>query len=143
MNVDLLHPDLSYKIVGCAFETYNEIGSGHKERVFQNAFAISLRNAGLKVKEELYFPVEFKKSIVGKNFFDFLVKSLVVVEVKASDRFTKSHFDQLQNYLVVSKLKLGILVSFGRTEVKFKRVLNIELLNKERELSVVQSSNNL
>jgi GxxExxY protein len=132
VKVNLLHPELSYKIVGCAFETYNEIGSGHKEKVFQKAFAISLRNAGLEVKEQIPFPVEFKESIVGKNYFDFLINREVVIEIKTADRFTKSNFEQLHNYLTVSNLKLGILVSFGRTEVKFKRVLNIELLNKEK-----------
>ena len=133
MKVDLLYPELSYKIVGCAFETYNEIGSGHREKVFHKAFAISLRNANIEVKEELYFPVQFKKSIVGKNYFDFLINNEVIVEIKTSDRFTKSHFEQLQNYLVVSNLKLGLLVSFGRNEVKFKRALNVELLNKEKQ----------
>ena len=133
MKADLLHPELSYKIVGCAFETYNEIGAGHKEKVFQRAFGICLGNAGLQVKEQLPYPVEFKESIVGKNFFDFLINNQIVVEIKTSDRFTKAHFEQLQNYLIVSKLKLGILVSFGRSEVKFKRVLNIELLNKEKQ----------
>ncbi|MBI3500615.1 MAG: GxxExxY protein [Bacteroidetes bacterium] len=132
MKVDLLYPELSYKIVGCAFETFNEIGGGHREKVFQKAFGISLKNASLEIKEQLLFPVKFKKSIVGKNYFDFLINNQIVVEIKTSDRFTKSHFEQLQNYLVVSNFKLGILVSFGRSEVKFKRVLNIELLNKEK-----------
>ena len=134
----MLHPELSYKIVGCAFEAYNEIGAGHKEKVSQKAFGICLRNTGLNVKEQLPYPVEFKESIVGKNYFDFLVNDLVVVEIKTADRFTKSHFEQLQNYLVVSRLKLGILVSFGRSEVKFKRVLNVDLLNKEKQQLVGQ-----
>lgn len=138
MKVDLLHPELSYKIVGCAFETYNEIGSGHKEKVFQKAFGISLRNGGLEIKEQIPFPVEFKESIVGKNYFDFLVNNQIVVEIKTADRFNKSHFEQLQNYLIVSNLKLGILVSFGRTEVKFKRVLNVDLLNREKQQLINQ-----
>ncbi len=133
MKVDLLFPELSYKIVGCAFETYNEIGGGHKEKVFQKAFCISLKNAGLEVKEQLFFPVTFQKNEVGKNYFDFMVNDSVVVEIKTADRFTKSHFEQLQNYLIVSNLKLGLLVSFGRAEVKFKRVLNVDLLNREKE----------
>ncbi len=35
--------------------------------------------------------------------------------------------------MIISKLKLGLLICFGRTEVKYKRVLNIELLNQERQ----------
>ena len=134
MKADLLYPDLSYKIVGCAFEVFNEIGGGHKEITFHNGLRVAFDKAGIKFKEELYYAVKFQNVSVGKNYFDFLVDDKIVVEIKSSDRFVKSHFDQLLNYLVISNLKLGILISFGRTEVKFKRVLNVELLNKEKAL---------
>lgn len=133
MKQDLLYPELSYKVIGCAFEVYNEIGGGHKELTYHNALEIAFKNKGLECKSELYYPVKFQSVSVGKNYFDFLVDEKVVVEIKSADRFTKANFDQLINYLVVSNLKLGLLISFGRTEVKYKRVLNIELLNKERE----------
>lgn len=45
--------------------------------------------------------------------------------------FQKKHFDQILNYLIVSNLKLGILLVFGRDEIKFKRIVNIDLINKE------------
>ena len=134
MKADLLYPDLSYKIVGCSFEVFNEIGGGHKELTFHNALEVAFRKAELSYKSELYFPVRFQNVSVGKNYFDFLVDDKIVVEIKSSDRFVKSHFDQLLNYLVVSNLKLGLLIAFGRTEVKFKRILNIEMLNKEKTL---------
>ena len=38
---DLIYPELSYKIVGCAYEVFNEIGGGHKEKTYQNAMKIS------------------------------------------------------------------------------------------------------
>jgi GxxExxY protein len=96
--------------------------------------------AGLQVQRELYSPLTFKGHIVGKNFFDFLVNESVVVELKTSDRFLKPHFEQLENYLVNARLKLGLLISFGRHEVKFKRILNTELLNAERESQRQQNS---
>ena len=134
MKSDLLYPDLSYKIVGCSFKVFNEIGGGHKELTFHNALAVALGKDELPFKSKLYFPVNFQNVSVGKNYFDFLVDDKIVVEIKSSERFVKSHFDQLLNYLVVSNLKLGLLIAFGRTEVKFKRILNIELLNKEKAL---------
>jgi GxxExxY protein len=140
MKVDLLYPELSYKIVGCAFEVFNEIGGGHKEITFHNAMALAIKSANIPFKDEIYFPVKFRQETVGKNYFDFLVEDKIVVEIKSSDRFVKSHFDQLVNYLVVSNLKLGILIAFGRTEVKFKRILNVELLNKEKEIINSQNS---
>lgn len=37
-----LYKDLSYEIVGAAFEVHNELGCGFLEKVYQEAFAIAL-----------------------------------------------------------------------------------------------------
>ncbi|MBI4946838.1 MAG: hypothetical protein HY840_10625 [Bacteroidetes bacterium] len=34
---DLLYPELSYAIVGCAYDVYNELGFGHHEKYYQRA----------------------------------------------------------------------------------------------------------
>ena len=44
---DLIYPELSYKIIGCAFEIYNELGFGHAEKYYQKAMAIALKRRGL------------------------------------------------------------------------------------------------
>lgn len=140
MKQDLLFPELSYKIVGCAFDVFNELGGGHKEITYHKAFAVCFKKKEIPYKENLFSPVRFQLVTVRKNFFDFLLDEKIVVEIKSADRFVKANFDQLLNYLVVSNLKLGILISFGRSEVKYKRVLNIELLNKEKELFSEENS---
>ncbi|MEO6883953.1 MAG: GxxExxY protein [Bacteroidia bacterium] len=131
-NKKIIFPELSYKIVGAAFDVYNEIGGNHKELVYQKALFESFKKNNIKTEQQVFNSIKFENKIIGKNYFDFLVDSKIVVEIKSTDRFSKSHYDQLLNYLIISKLKLGILISFGRNEVKFKRVLNIELLNKEK-----------
>ena len=128
----LIFPELSYKIVGSAFEVFNNLGGGHKEIVYQRALFEMFRRGNIAVKQQVFNPVKINSKVMGKNYFDFLVDDKIVVEIKSTDKFSKSHFDQLLNYLIVSKLKLGILVSFGRDEVKYKRVLNINLLNEEK-----------
>jgi GxxExxY protein len=127
MKQDLLYLNLSYKIVGCAFEVFNEIGGGHKEITYQNAMKVAFKNSGLLYKSELFYPVKFQNVSVGKNYFDFLIEEKIVVEIKSADRFVKANFDQVLNYLITSNLKPGLLISFGRTEVMLKRILNIEL----------------
>lgn len=79
---DLLFPELSYKIMGCAFEVFNEIGFGHPEKFYQRALAEALRKNGLPFTEQLYFPVKFNDKIVGKMFFDFLVEDKIIIELK-------------------------------------------------------------
>jgi GxxExxY protein len=125
---DLIFPELSYKIIGCAFEVFNSIGGGHKESVYQNAMKVALTEKGLKFTEQQYYPVKFNNVVVGKNFFDFYVEEKVIVELKSSTRFTKPHYDQVLNYLHVSDIKLALLISFGIEEVRAKRVVNFKTI---------------
>ena len=122
---DLVHSDLSYKIVGVAFTVFNELGHGHLEKVYQRAFALEFKRVGLTYKEQEYCPVVFKEQIVGKNYFDFLVEGQVIVELKRRAYFSKKHMDQITNYLKVSDLKLGLLIGFSTEGVRFKRIVNI------------------
>jgi GxxExxY protein len=126
---DLVYPELSYKIIGCAFEVFNSIGGAHKEVVYQKAMSIALKEKGLAFTEQTYYPVKFKDVVVGKNFFDFHVEEKVVVELKSANHFSKLNYDQVLNYLNVSKVKLALLISFGTEEVRCKRVVNFQELN--------------
>jgi acyl-CoA thioesterase len=130
---DLIYPELSYKIIGCAYKVFNEIGGGHKEITYHKSFGIALKKDSVSYKENIYFPVKFKNETVEKGYFDYLVEERIIVELKSRDRLVKKDFEQLANYLKNSNLKLGILIAFGRTEVKFKRIINIELLNEEKK----------
>lgn len=128
---DLVFPDLSYKIIGCAFEVFNQLGSGHKEIVYHKALAIAFGVQKLNFTEEVYYPVEFNNVVVGRNFFDFLIQDKVIVEIKSLSRFSKAHFEQTSNYLNVSGLKLALLINFGKENVQCKRVVNFKTINSD------------
>ena len=135
---DLIYPDLSYKIIGCAYKVFNAIGGGHKEIVYQRAMAVALKVNGLSFAEQHCYPVKFNNVVVGKNFFDFYVDEKIVVELKPATRFTKSNYDQVVNYLNVSDLKLALLISFGTEEVRCKRIVNFKELNKKTDSNVLK-----
>jgi len=123
---DLVYPELSYKIVGCAFEVFNELGFGHAEKYYQKAMAIALKNADLNFKEQFYAPLKFQGELVGKLYLDFLVEDKVIIELKKSDRFSKSNIDQVNQYLLSSKLQLALLINFSSKGIISKRLVNIE-----------------
>ena len=116
---------MSYSIVGCAFEVYNELGSGFPEKYYQKALAIELKTKQIIFTEQVYFPLEFKNELIGKNYFDFLIDDKIVVELKRGNHFSKSHFDQILRYLKVSNKKLGLLINFASEGVQVKRILNL------------------
>src|SRR5262245_44255144 len=93
---DLIYPELSYQLIGCAFEVYNELGFGHHEKYYQRSYAISLSAKFLKFKEQVYSPLKFKGHIVGKFFLDFLVEDKVIVELKKDNKYSKQHIDQVK-----------------------------------------------
>lgn len=121
---DLVEPELSYKIIGCAFNVHNEIGGGHHEKYYQRALAEEFRRQNLKCKEQEYYPLEYKGKTIGKHFLDFVVESKIVVEVKKGSQYSKKHINQVMEYLKVSNLELALLVSFGNEKVSFERIVN-------------------
>lgn len=123
---DLIYPELSYQIVGCAFQVQNEIGGGHHEKYYQRALSESFRNAGILFQQQVYYPLQYQNKTVGKNFLDFLVDGKVVVEIKKGEKFSKRHIDQVLEYLKTSGLKLAILINFGSHEVAFRRIVNFD-----------------
>ena len=124
IRTDLLYPELSYKIVGALFEVFNKLGPGYLEKYYQRAIAVSLKEVGLKFKEQLYAPLIFKEVKIGKCFFDFLVEDKIVLELKTGDRCSKKDIEQIHSYLKINKLQLGLLINFTSQGVRFKRILN-------------------
>ena len=97
---DLVYPDECYKIIGAAMDAHNKLGYGYEEKTYQKAMAIALSKIGLQFVEQLYAPVMFEGEIVDRNFFDFLVNGLIVVELKRGDHFATAHIEQVFNYLI-------------------------------------------
>lgn len=122
---DLLYPELSYQIVGCAYDVFNEIGFGHPEKFYQRAFAEALKKKNLPFTEQHYFPIKFNDKIIGKMFFDFLVDEKVLIELKKNAHFSKQNIDQVNQYLKTTSLQLAILINFSSTGVIYKRMVNI------------------
>lgn len=122
---DLVYPDLSYEIIGCAYQVWDELGWGHLEKVYQRALAIAFKSKNIGYKEQIHYPLKFKNELVGKGILDFLVNEKIVVEIKKDDLYSKAHIEQVLNYLKLTQCQLGILINFTKDGVKFKRIVNI------------------
>jgi len=121
---DLLYPELSYRIIGIAFDVYNELGAGYNEKYYEKALAEGFLKNELRFGEQLACPISYNGKIIGKRFLDFLVEDKIIVEIKKGSRFSKSHIDQVLEYLKINNLKLAILINFANNGVIFKRIVN-------------------
>ena len=114
----------SYKIIGCCYELYNQIGAGHREKTYQKGLEKLFTENGVGYQAQYYLSIKVNDEIIDKHFFDFLLDDKTVLEIKTGNHFHRRDIDQLYSYLKSSKLKLGILVNFSSNGVHFKRVLN-------------------
>jgi len=124
MTEEYLYQELTKKIINSCFKTYNQLGYGCPERVYQKSFEIELQNANIRYQRELYAKILYGGKIAGRFYLDFLIENKVALELKVRRNMYESDWIQLLNYLKATKLQLGILAVFTRDKVKIKRVIN-------------------
>jgi len=122
----IVYPKLSYKIIGIAYEVFNEIGFGKEEKYYQRAFEIVLKDKKLRYEREKTIPIKFKEKSIGRYFLDFVVEDKIVVELKVRPCLGYVHIKQTMNYLKSANYKLAILIYFTKTGVKFRRIINLK-----------------
>lgn len=120
---DLVYKELSYQIVGILFKVYNELGGGYQEKYYQRALSLELKKLGIDFKEQVMVNLNYDSRSIGRYFLDFVIEDKIVLEIKVAPRFYSRDVKQILAYLGTTGLLLGILVSFGRSELKFKRIL--------------------
>lgn len=119
-NKEVLYPELSYKIVGLAFEVHNELGRFAREKQYADLLEQKLKS------ENVLYKREYRIGDSG-NIVDFLVdgKEQILLELKTVRFLNRSHFRQMQNYLQRTRIKLGLLINFSDEHLSPRRVLLI------------------
>jgi GxxExxY protein len=121
--MELLHKDITEKVIGAAFEVYRELGYGFLEKVYKKAMVHELTLMGVGCEEEPPTPAMYKGVKLLDYFGDLLVEDVVMVELKAHTNYQTDDEAQLLNELKASNSKVGLLINFGRDGVKFKRMV--------------------
>ena len=110
--------EISYKIRGCIFEVYNQLGPGLLESVYQHILRYELEKQGLIVKMEVALPVIYDDKLFDIGFrLDLLVNEKVIIEIKSVEKLAEVHHKQVITYLKLSNIKLGILVNFNSDDI--------------------------
>ena len=128
-----LHEELTGKILQIAFDVANGLGCGFLEKVYENALAVGLRQAGLKVSQQIPVRVLYRGQTVGEYVADMVVGGAVLVEVKATEQQHPIYIAQTLNYLKATGLPVGLLLNFGRPKLAYKRLVSKKLLEGKED----------
>lgn len=118
---DFLHENLSYKIRGCVFNVYNQLGFGHKENIYQKALALEFGKTNLNFTTEEPLPIIYQSKKVGTYRPDFVIDNKIIIEIKAVPFMPKSYETQLTYYLKGTNYKLGFIINFGSPKLDIRR----------------------
>ena len=131
---ELLYKDEVFKLVGFCMEIHRELGKGHDEVIYKDAFVVELQRAKIPFDRELKYEISYKGVILLHHYrADFVVWKRILFEAKAVEMLTEAHVKQVLNYLAASKLELGLLVNFGADSLEWKRVI-LSQKNKPEQL---------
>ncbi|PLX22556.1 MAG: GxxExxY protein [Ignavibacteria bacterium] len=121
--------DLTYQIIGCAYDVHSELGPGLFEKTYRVCLEHVLREKGLSVESELALPVCFRGNQLEAGCrIDLLVEDKVIVELKAVEKLVPAHKAQVITYLRLSKITHGLLFNFNEQNLRngIQRVINTE-----------------
>jgi GxxExxY protein len=119
---ELLHKELTSKILKIFYDIYNELGYGFLERVYQNALFYELKLNGFDVLAQKKLKVFYKEIEVGEYIADIIVNDLVVLELKAQEYLVEANEFQLINYLKSTDCEVSLLLNFGKKPEFIRKV---------------------
>jgi GxxExxY protein len=114
---------ITEKIIGCAYDVSNSLGSGFIEKVYGNALYHRAVKQGLRAVQQYQMKVMYDGVLVGEFFADLLIEELVLVELKAVRELEDIHVAQAMNYLKASGLPVCLLINFGRPKIEIRHLV--------------------
>jgi GxxExxY protein len=115
----LHHQELTERIIGLAIEVHRHTGPGLLESFYAAALCRELEHAGLQVRREVGIPAMYNGEPLPLGFrADILVEEIVILEIKAVPALLPVHDTQLQTYLRMSRLPVGLVLNFHAPRLK-------------------------
>jgi GxxExxY protein len=121
---EIVTNQISEQVIGAAFRVINTLGVGFLEKVYENALAHELREAGLHVSQQHAIKVRYDGVVVGDYTADPLVEEVIVVELKEVKALDRVHAVQCINYLKATGLRICLLLNFGQPRLEIQRIAN-------------------
>jgi len=122
---ELIYKEEVYKIIGCCYNVYNEMGSGFLEAVYQECLELELAKQHVPTDSQLELELYYGDKLLKQKYIpDFICYGEVIVEIKAVKSLAPEHTAQLLNYLKITNKKVGLLINFASyPKLELKRIV--------------------
>jgi len=119
--------EISKIIVDCAYRVHKSLGPGLLESTYEACMYYELDKNNLVVHKQKVLPVIYDNLKLEAGYrIDLLVENKVIIELKSVKKLDDVHTAQMITYLRLSDCKLGLLINFNVSLIKYgiKRIVN-------------------
>ncbi|QTE22771.1 GxxExxY protein [Polaribacter cellanae] len=119
--------EISKIIVDCAYRVHKTLGPGLLESTYETCLFYELDERNLVVERQKVLPVVYNNLKLEAGYrIDLLVENKVIIELKSVKKLDDVHTAQMITYLRLSDCKLGLLINFNVSLIKYgiKRIVN-------------------
>ncbi len=122
--INTKHDQITYQLIGLAMDIHNELGPGHREETYHNAFAAKLKQTDLEFLDEPEIYVELDDgSDIQKYIPDFIIEETVLIELKAQTwPMTRDDMAQVFDYFAGTDCRVALFFNFGRPRLDYHRL---------------------
>jgi GxxExxY protein len=115
-------------ILDAIIRVHRELGPGLYENIYEAALFLELTEGyNLTIEKQVPISAIYRDTDLGIAFrADLIVEGKVIIELKSVENIQKVHAKQLQTYLRLTGLKLGLLINCNESLIKngITRIVN-------------------
>ena len=113
-NSGLSHEEVTSAIIGAAVSVHKSLGPSLLESAYEACLAHEIGKCGLLVQRQVDLPIVYERISTDCGYrMDLVVERKVLVELKAVDRIAPIHEAQLNTYMRLSTLRVGLMINFN------------------------------
>lgn len=122
-----LENNLSKTVLDVCFKIHKLYGPGLFESVYEEIVCYELEKLGMFFERQKPIPLVHETIKLEAGFrADVIIERLLLLEFKSVELIADVHYKQVQTYLKLTDLKLGLLINFNTSLLKdgIKRIIN-------------------
>jgi GxxExxY protein len=119
--------ELSKLVVDICFKIHRQYGPGLFESVYEELFCYEWLKNGIIYTRQQVVPLVHENIMMEVAFrADVIIDNKLLLELKSVEELAKIHHKQVQTYLKLTGIKLGLLINFNEALIKdgIRRIVN-------------------
>lgn len=110
---------IARKVVDICYHLHKRYGPGLFESVYEEILCFELQHAKFTYLRQHPIPVVHHSIKMELGFrADLIIEDCVLLELKSVEKLADVHFKQVQTYLKLANIKLGLLINFNVALIK-------------------------